>query len=156
MPRSRSAGAFENRDAGRRVRPAWGFLPAPERVPWRVDLGLRQARHRRLQQICGSRGLNRRRQGNAHCVHRLMPLMAHRFRDDDASARLLLQVLLAELGLPSDLDELDRLVLAKPAVLQEIRARALSYIAQSSTVTRTSGARINRETHVPTPIKRVF
>jgi hypothetical protein len=51
------------------------------------------------------------------------------FTDSDRSARLLLQVVLLELGLPTDLAELDRRVQADPAYLQEIKRRALRYVA---------------------------
>ena len=49
--------------------------------------------------------------------------------DTDADARRLLQRLLLELGLSADLDELDRRVAADPAFLQELKARALRYLA---------------------------
>lgn len=49
--------------------------------------------------------------------------------DTDADARRLLQRLLLEMGLPADLDELDRCVAADPAFLQELKARALRYLA---------------------------
>jgi len=49
--------------------------------------------------------------------------------DTDADARRLLQRLLLELGLSADLDELDRRVEADPAFLQELKARALRYLA---------------------------
>ncbi|MEB3297119.1 MAG: hypothetical protein VKL23_06250 [Cyanobacteriota bacterium] len=50
------------------------------------------------------------------------------FTDTDASARLLLQVLLLEMGLSADLAELDRRVAADPAFLQGIKRRALLYL----------------------------
>ena len=47
-----------------------------------------------------------------------------RFTDSDDSARLLLQVMLLEMGLSADLDELDRRVAADPAFLKQIQRRA--------------------------------
>ena len=51
------------------------------------------------------------------------------FNDSDVSARLLLQVMLLEMGLSADLDELDRRVAADPAFLKEIQRRAEAYLA---------------------------
>ena len=51
-----------------------------------------------------------------------------RFTDSDDSARLLLQVMLLEMGLSADLDELDRRVAADPAFLQELKRRAEAYL----------------------------
>ena len=52
-----------------------------------------------------------------------------RFTDSDDSARLLVQVMLLEMGLSADLDELDRRVAADPAFLKEIKRRAEVYLA---------------------------
>ena len=49
--------------------------------------------------------------------------------ETDTDARLLLQRLLLEMWLSADLDELDRRVAADPACLQELKARALRYLA---------------------------
>ena len=51
------------------------------------------------------------------------------FTDSDGSARLLLQVMLFEMGLSADLDELDRRVAEDPAFLKEIQSRAEAYLA---------------------------
>lgn len=53
-----------------------------------------------------------------------------RFNNSDESARLMLQVLLLEMGLSADLDELDRRMATDPAFLQEIKQRALAYLAR--------------------------
>ena len=52
-----------------------------------------------------------------------------RFTDSDETDRLLLQVMLLEMGLSADLDELDRRVAADPAFLQEIKRRAQTYLS---------------------------
>ena len=54
------------------------------------------------------------------------------FTDTDADARRLLQLLLGELGLPTDLDELDRQVAEDPSLLLEIKVRALKYLSDRS------------------------
>lgn len=54
-----------------------------------------------------------------------------RFTDSVDYARLLLQVMLLEMGLSADLDELDRRVAADLAFLQEIKRRAEAYLTSS-------------------------
>ena len=49
--------------------------------------------------------------------------------DTDADARRVLQRLRLEMGLLADLDEQDRRVAADPAFLQELKARAIRYLA---------------------------
>ena len=53
------------------------------------------------------------------------------FIDTGRSAHLLLQLLLLGMGLSADLDELDRRVAADPGFLQELKRRALTYLARS-------------------------
>ena len=54
-----------------------------------------------------------------------------RFIDSDDSARLLLQVMLLEMGLSADLDELDRRVAADLAFLQGLKREAEACLASS-------------------------